>query len=517
MTQPPSKRGLGVLVGAGPGDPGLITVAGAKWLSVAEVVLYDRLAAPSLLDLCPAAAERIYVGKGPDAHAMTQEQINALLVAKCAQGKLVVRLKGGDPLIFGRGGEEADALLEAGLPYRIVPGVTAAIAAGALAGIPLTDRRFASCVAFITGHEDPGKDESSLNFQALAGMDTLVFYMGVGNLSGIAERLIAAGRDGSTPVAIVANATRPNQRTLVATLATAADAAERAGLKPPAVLIVGQVVQLRERLAWVERLPLFGQTVLVTRTRQQASQLADRLAQLGADVIECPTIDIAPPTDPGPMDAALARLGDFDWLVLTSPNGAAAVIERLAATGRDGRAMAGLRIAAVGPGTAEVLRANFLTADLMPAKFTTEALADHLTAGPQPVARPGVRFLLARADIATDTLPAALKAAGASVEELVVYRTIRPAALPAAAVEALRTGRADWITFTSSSTVENFLALAQAAGVEPGRAKLASIGPVTTEALTAHALTPTVAADPHTIDGLVAAMEEYGRAGRARD
>lgn len=523
MTQPTSQRGLVVLVGAGPGDPGLITCAGADWLRRADVVCYDRLAAPQLLDLCPPTAERIYVGKGPSAHAMPQEEINALLVRRCAEGKLVVRLKGGDPLIFGRGGEEADALKAAGLAYRIVPGVTAAIAAGAYAGIPLTDRRLATTVTFVTGHEDPAKDESSINYAALAGVDTLVFYMGVGNLPAIAERLMANGRSGEDPVAIVAEATTPRQRTLVATLATAAAEAQKAGVRPPALTIVGKVVTLRQRLAWLEKLPLFGRSVLVTRTRKQASRLSCALAELGANVIETPAIDIAPPEDWAPVDAALRRIAGergplkdptaatrggsvgraFDWLVLTSPNGAEALVERMKALKLDARALAGVKIAAVGPATAEVLRGNFIEPDLMPGKFTTEALADALLAGADVAAS---RFLLARADIATEPLAARLRAAGAAVEEVTLYRTVRPAALSEDALAALKAGRVDWVTFTSSSTVANFLALLQGSGVDLAGVKLASIGPVTSDAIRAGGLRPTVEASVHTIDGLVAAI-----------
>ena len=510
MTAQKTDKPLAVLVGAGPGDPGLITAAALNWLAQADTVLYDRLANPSFLAGCRSGAELIYVGKGPGAHAMTQEQINELLVKKTAEGKLVVRLKGGDPLIFGRGGEEADALVDAGLPFRIVPGVTAAIAAGACAGIPLTDRRLASTVTFITGHEDPGKDESSINYAALAGLDTLVFYMGVGNLPGIAERLIASGRKAETPAALVQNATRANQRTVVATLGTVVAEAERAKVKPPALLIVGEVVRLRERLAWLEKLPLFGRRVLVTRTRQQASRLSERLGELGADVIEAPTIEILPPTDPAPLDAALRRISEFDWLVLTSPNGAAGVVARMESLGLDARVLAGVRIAAVGPATAEVLAEQFLQADLIPEKYTTDSLGQALAG---QCAGTRARLLLARADIATDTLPAILRGAGAAVEEVVAYRTAPPASLPDDAMNALRDESADWVTFTSSSTVENFLALLAGQDVPLESIKLASIGPVTTETLRTHGLSPTVEAEVHTIDGLVDAIcaREAGR------
>jgi uroporphyrinogen III methyltransferase/synthase len=504
MTAQKTDKPLAVLVGAGPGDPGLITAAALDWLAQADTVLYDRLANPSFLAGCRKGAELIYVGKGPGAHAMTQEQINELLVKKTAEGKLVVRLKGGDPLIFGRGGEEADALVDAGLPFRIVPGVTAAIAAGACAGIPLTDRRLASTVAFITGHEDPTKDESAVNYDALAGLDTLVFYMGVGNLPAIAGRLISAGRPPDTPVALVQNATLPNQRTVVATLAGAASAAEANNVRPPALLIVGNVVTLREKLAWKEKLPLFGQTVLVTRTREQASKLTDQLAACGANAIECPTIEIQPPADFAGLDKALGEIKSFEWLVLTSPNGVSGVLARMKHLGLDGRNLASVGIAGVGPATADALKENFLQADLLPETFTTRALGQALAA---QVSK-GRKVLLARADIATNELPDILRAAGAEVVEAVAYRTVRPAGLPENALRALSAGKVDWVTFTSSSTAENFLALVKDAGVNLAALKLASIGPVTTETLAAAGLTPTVEAKKHTIPGLVRAILE---------
>jgi len=503
MSNSSGKNGLAVLVGAGPGEAGLITVEGRQWLARAEVVLYDRLAAADLLKACPTGTERIYVGKEPGAPARTQGDICSLLVEHCRAGKLVVRLKGGDPLIFGRGGEEADALAEAGLPYRIVPGITAGIAAGACAGIPLTDRRVASTVTFVTGHEDPAKDESAIDYDALARLHTLVFYMGVGNLPSIAEKLIAAGRDGETPVAVVQNAARPGQRTLVATLATVAEEARSADIRPPAVVIVGQAARFRERLGWMEKLPLWGRTVLVTRTRRQASRLSARLVELGANALECPTIEIRPPDDWYPLDDALDRLDDFDWLVLTSPNGAHGVVSRMRKLGLDGRCLAGIRIAAVGPATADVLRRSFIEPDLLPERFTTTALGEALTA---ELAGAHCRCLLARADIATPDLPNLLLDAGAEVEEVTAYRTVPPDALPEEALEALHSGTADWITFTSSSTVDNFMSLLAGEGLSLEGIRLASIGPVTSRTLGHHGLTPDAEADRHTIDGLIDAL-----------
>jgi len=491
---------LAVLLGAGPGAPGLVTAEGVKWLRRADVVIYDKLANPALLALAPAAAERVYVGKAPGEHAASQQQISELLVDRCRPGRVVVRLKGGDPLVFGRGGEEAEALAAAAIPFRIVPGVTAAVAAAAFAGIPLTDRRHASTVALVTGHEDPAKDEPSVDYAALARIDTVVFYMGVANLAEIARRLIEAGRDPHTPAAAVEQATTPRQRTVTGTLATLGGAAERAGLRPPAAIIVGQVAAKAGRLAWFERLPLFGRTVLVTRPAEQSAGLAERLDELGAEVIEAPAAIVEPPADPAPVEAALRRLGEFDWLVLTSANGVEALASRLETMGLDARALGGVRLAAVGAATAEALRRRFLRADLVPETYTTKALADALVAA----GAGSSRLLLARADIATPELPDALRRAGAAVEQVCLYRAVCPPALPPAARDALRAGRADWITFTSASTVENFLALSE--GADLSQARLAAIGPVTAEAIRRRGLAAAAVAQPHTAEGLVAAI-----------
>jgi len=472
-------------------------------LSRADTVIYDRLVEPGLLELCRRDAELIYVGKDPLGESTPQEQINNLLVDRCRAGKLVVRLKGGDPLVFGRGGEEVRALRRAGCAFRIVPGISAAIAAGALAGIPLTDRKLASTAVLVTGREDPEKSVSSIDFEALARIDTVVFYMGVGALSEISSRLTAAGRAGSTPAAVVERIGTPSQRTVTATLATLADRARRARVKAPALIIVGEVTSLRQTLSWYEQLPLFGKTVLVTRTRKQASRLVEKLAELGAKVIEAATIAIEPPEDQSAVDSVLKEIRSFDWLVLTSPNGVAALVERLEHLGMDGRDLEGLKIATVGPATRDALGAKFLKADLMPQEHTTEALGRALAAG----AVSGKRVLLARADIATSELAESLTRAGARVVEVAIYRTVRPASLPQAALEALKAGQVDWITFTSSSTVKNFLALA--GGADLSGVKLAAIGPVTARTLQAHDLKATVTAKPHTIDALVEALVAF--------
>jgi len=314
-------RPLAVILGGGPGEPDLVPLAAAKWLSAADTVLYDRLAPPALLELAPEAAERIAVGKAPGSRKRTQEQINELLISKCRRGRLVVRLKGGDPLTFARGAEEAEALAAASIPFRIVPGITAAAAAAAYAGIPLTDRRFASTVAFVAGHQAEDKDEDGIDWPALARIDTLVVYMGVGNLERITERLIAAGRDGDSPAVVIADASTSRQRTVAAALRTIATRARAEDIKPPAVMICGRVAGCYPRLAWFEKLPLFGRTVLVTRPTAHAGALRDGLAALGANVLLAPAIAIEPPTETTALDDALRDAGRFDWLVLTSSNG----------------------------------------------------------------------------------------------------------------------------------------------------------------------------------------------------
>jgi uroporphyrinogen III methyltransferase/synthase len=491
---------LVVLVGAGPGDPDLITRAGAEVLAMADAVLYDRLSPPELLGLCRPDCERIDVGKRADGPSVGQDAIIDLLIDRARPGRVVVRLKGGDPLIFGRGGEEADALRAEGICVRIVPGITAAVAAGAAAGIPLTDRRVGPSLAIATGHEDPTKADAQLDYAALARLDTVVFYMGVGRLDKITAALLAAGRDPETPAAMVQEVCLPDQQVVTAPLGEMPDRARAAGVEPPAVLIVGRTVGLRERVEWAWRLPLAGQTVLVTRSRSQTSRLAGQLRLWGAGTIEAPTIAIEPIQDPGPLDAAIGRASQFDWAVLTSPNGVEALASRLQAMQLDARALAGTQLAAIGPGTAEALAGIGLRADRIAQPHTTEALAAALDGE----ARGGRRFLLLRSNIAPPDLAETLTGAGGLVEDVPAYRTVRPDALPEAAVDALAGGKVDWITFTSSSTVENFLALAD--GIDLTATRLASIGPVTTATLRAAGLEPAVEAAPHTIDALVAAI-----------
>jgi uroporphyrinogen III methyltransferase / synthase len=482
------------LVGAGPGDPGLLTRRGAALLDVADVVVYDRLAHPSLLDLAPSTAERINVGKAPGAVEMDQDGINAVLVDRGLQGLAVVRLKGGDPFVFGRGGEEAEALAAAGVPFEVVPGITSAIAAAAYAGIPVTHRGLSTSFTVVTGHEDPAKGTTDTDWDALARAGgTLVILMGAGRIGDIATRLIDGGRSPDTPVAAVRWGTRPEQRTIRATLATVADAA----ILPPSAIVVGQVAALD--LAWFETRPLFGRTVVITRAREQASALRVRLEDLGAEVIELPSIALEP------LDFDLPDLAPYGWLVLTSANGVDALFDRgLAPKGLDARALAGLQVAAIGPGTAGALARRGIRADIIPDRFIAEGLLSQFTSLPRPEGSgPHARVLLARAEQARDVLPEGLAELGYQVDVLPVYRTVR--AEPAAAVlERVRTGAIDAITFTSSSTVTGFCDLV---GPLPDPQPLVvSIGPVTTQTANEQNVRVDVEADPHDIDGLVDAL-----------
>ncbi|HZT41258.1 MAG TPA: uroporphyrinogen-III C-methyltransferase [Chthonomonadaceae bacterium] len=513
------------LIGAGPGDPGLITLHGLERLRTADVVVYDRLAHPALLEHVRPDAERVYVGKASAAHAMKQADINALLVERAKQGKTVARLKGGDPFVFGRGGEEGEACRAAGVPFEIVPGVTSAIAAPAYAGIPITHRDMASSFAVITGHErddakesgrrEPGAAEGRRDWAGIAkGADTLVFLMGVEALPEIVARLQEHGRSPETPVALVQWGTWPRQRVVTGTLATIAAEVERAQLTPPAVCVVGEVVRLREALRWFDdpqARPLFGKRALVTRAREQASALSDLLRAAGAEPVEFPVIKIARRDDYGDLDVALARLPRYAWLVFTSANAVPIVAERLEALGLDARAFGGVRIAAIGPATAEALsNLLHLRADFVPSEAVAEAI---LAEWPDEDLH-GKRILLPRAAEAREVLPEQLRARGAAVEVLPIYETQLDASAAESVRDQLKNGEIDVITFTSSSTVRNF---AQAIAGEDrerllhlaGRTLVAAIGPVTAETARENGLEPQIVAETHTIPGLVAALEGY--------
>jgi uroporphyrinogen III methyltransferase / synthase len=475
------------LVGAGPGDPGLLTVRGAELLARADVVVHDRLSAEELLDLAPPEALRIDVGKQPGIARVPQDGINALLVEHGRTGKMVVRLKGGDPTVFARGGEEAMALADAGVPFEFVPGITSAIAVPAYAGIPVTQRFSSTSFTVVTGHEDPSiGDEGSVDWDAVARVGgTIVILMGVGRIRRITERLIAAGRDPDTPAAAVIWGTRSDQRTVRATLGTLADQ----DLESPATIVIGSVAGLD--LAWFERRPLFGRTVVVTRARAQASSLLARLRELGAATVEVPAIRIDDPADGGAaLRAAVADLASNDWVVVTSPNGA----RRLLAECRDARAFGATEVAAIGPGTADALREGNVEADLVPERFVAEGL---LEVFPDPPAGGG-RVLITRAAEARDVLPEGLRDRGWDVTVVEAYRTVQGQPTDA---ELTAVAEADVVTFTSSSTVRNFLAVCDA--VPP---LVACIGPVTAATAREHGLTVDVEADVHTVDGLLDAL-----------
>ncbi len=496
------------LVGAGPGDPGLITVKGLACLRAADVVVYDRLASPQLLHEAREGAELIYVGKAADQHALKQEEINELLVRKARQGKVVTRLKGGDPFVFGRGGEEAQALAAAGVPFEVVPGVTSAIAVPAYAGIPVTQRGYTSTLGIITGHEDPAKEASDLDWAKIAtGLGTLVFLMGVRNLPAIVDSLLAHGRAPDTPVAVIERGTETAQRTVTGRLTDIVERVRQADIQPPAITVVGEVVSLRDGLRWFDVKPLFGKRVLVTRSREQASELSARLRELGAEPVELPTIRLAPPADYAPLDRALGALATFHWVVFTSVNGVQYVMRRLWENGLDARAFAAVRLAAIGPATAAELEKFGLRADFMPTSFVAEAVAEEL-----PV-HGGERVLLPRADLARADLAEALREKGCTVDEVIAYRTL-PHEHSAAEVRALFADKFDIITFTSSSTVRNLAELLQAAFGETWRDELAGaliacIGPITAGTARELGLQPDIVAEEYTIAGLVEAIVRY--------
>jgi uroporphyrinogen III methyltransferase/synthase len=488
------------LVGAGPGDPGLITVRGLECLRMAEVIVTDRLANPALLSHARPDARVVDAGKESGHHRLRQEEINALLVKEALAGHTVCRLKGGDPFVFGRGGEEALALVAHEIPFEIVPGVTSAVAAAAYAGIPVTERGMASALGIVTGHEDPAKTESSLNWQGLAqGLDTLVFLMGVSNLPAIVERLLAHGRMPETPVAVIHRGTTPHQRTVVGTLGDIVRKVEEAGLAAPAVIVVGEVVGLRDRLRWFDTRPLFGRRILVTRTRPQTSRLRDLLAAQGAEVIEAPLIAVEPMANGLTRAAALLVDPGCAWVVFTSVPGVDFFFDQLATAGLDARAFGRARVAAVGDATVAALQRHGLRADFVPSRFTSEALGDELPGDLQ-----GVRILLPRAELGSPLLRERLEARGAQLEDVAIYRTI-PDATGGELVQAtIAAGGVDVITFASSSAVEHFVALGLAASV--GRARIACIGPVTAETAREHGLPVAIVADPSTIEGLMAAL-----------
>lgn len=481
------------LVGAGPGDPGLITVKGRSILEHADAVLYDHLASERLLDLAPPHAERVYVGKKRSSHEFTQDEIAGMLIERARRGWTVVRLKGGDPFIFGRGGEEIEALSAAGIPFEIVPGVTTPLGLAAYTGVPLTHREHSSTVVFVTGH-----NVAAIDWAKIGAADTIVLFMGLVNFPAIAEALIRSGRQEGTPAMAVRWATRPDQQTVVGTLANLGQQITQAELKPPATIVIGEVVRLRDQFNWFEKLPLFGQRVVVTRDSRQAADLAEPLEALGAEALLLPVIEIQPAADPVPLDRAIAQLETYDWLIFTSANGVRYFVDRLDRSRRDLRALRA-KICGIGPATSAAIEALHLKVDRMPEEYVAESLLESLSA--EDLA--GKRVLLPRAAVARDVVPTELRNRGATVDVVEAYRTMLPEGLFDDAREILAR-KPHWITFTSSSTVQNFIAAAGREALE--QVKIASIGPITSATLREHGFEPDAEAAPHTMAGLVAAL-----------
>ena len=510
------------LIGAGPGDPGLLTLRGREILGRVDAVVYDYLANRAFLDFARPDAELIYVGKKGGEHTLPQAEINRLLVDLARSGKSVARLKGGDPFIFGRGGEEAEALVAAGVPFEVVPGVTAGAAAAAYAGIPVTQRGLSSSVAFITGHEDAGKTASAHDWAALAhGSETLVFYMGMKNLPEICRNLLEAGLPAGRPAAVVQWGTTPRQRALVSNLAALPQEAAAAGITAPAVVIVGEVVTLRETLQWYESRPLFGRGIVVTRSREQAGALTAQLSALGANVLEFPCIEVLPLPDQSLVHTAIGHLSEYVWVIFTSANGVKFFWDQLKVLGKDARALASCRVAAIGPGTAQSLAERGIMADFLPESFVAESVAEGLIA--RGVA--GQRILIPRAVSARDVLPQALERAGAEVRVLPVYEARTDFNGREELKAALAEGRVDCVTFASSSTVDNFFAgippkvlqkkQAEAETRESGRKTLrfACIGPITRATLESYGFACDIEPGEYTIAGLATALAEFYKNG----
>ncbi len=489
---------------AGPGDYKLISVRALEYIQIADTIVYDRLADDRLLAAARPDAELIYVGKASSNHTMRQDDINKLLVDKAKEGKTVVRLKGGDPFVFGRGGEEALLLVEYEIPFEIVPGITSAISVPAYAGIPVTHRGIATTFAVVTGHEDPHKAESTIKWSHLStAVDTLVFLMGVENLPHITEKLIENGRNANTPAAVIRWGTKPEQEVLVTTVGEAAQAVEKAGIKPPAIFIVGEVVNLREQLAWFDQRLLFGKTVLVTRAREQASALTTELEELGAQCIEAPAIKMVPPESYAELDQAIAKLNTYNWLIFTSVNGVEHFFNRLHHLKRDSRALGNARVAAIGEQTAARLREYGILADIVPLEFRAEGIIEALTGRIEP----GMSVLIPRALVARDILPEKVRDMGASVDVVPVYRTLTADTDGKIVAEKLSAGEIELVTFTSSSTVTNLLDLLGPQGAALLKhAKVACIGPITAGTCLEYGIKPDVIAEDYTIKGMVEAI-----------
>ncbi|MCP3941859.1 MAG: uroporphyrinogen-III C-methyltransferase [Desulfobacteraceae bacterium] len=507
------KTGIVYLIGAGPGDPGLLTIKAKECIESADVVVYDYLASPILLKYAKKDAQIIYVGKKGGDHTLTQDKINLLLVDKAKQGLSVARLKGGDPFVFGRGGEEAQLLLEHGVQYEVIPGVTSAISAPAYAGIPITHRDHTSFVSFITGHENPNKENTNMQWDVFAKSNaTLVFLMGVKNLGNIVKNLVANGKPSDTPVALVRWGTTSQQQTVTGTLETIEKTVEEAKLKSPAIIVVGQVVNLRKELAWFDKKPLFGKRIVITRARAQASGLVSQLTNLGAQCLEIPTIRIIPAEDTAPLKSAITNIKDYDWLVFTSVNGVKFFFDTLFDMGKDVRALGHLKFACIGPVTKERLGDYGIVSDILPQTYRAESVVDAFSKEDMK----GKKVLLPRAKVARTVLPENLTRMGAVVDEITAYETILNDDDKQTLISMLEDNKIDTVTFTSSSTVSNFMSLLE----NQDTARLlkevtfASIGPITSDTARSLGIEPDIEAAPYTIKGLVDAMiAEYERQG----
>lgn len=495
------------IIGAGPGDPELITVKGLRCLREADVLIYDHLVSEELLAHAKESIRLIYAGKQGGDHTLSQDEINRRLVEEAGQGKIVARIKGGDPFIFGRGGEEAEVLAKAGIPFEIIPGVTSAIAVPAYAGIPLTHRGYTSSVAFVTGHEDPTKEHTDIDWDAISGIGTLVFLMGIKNLPHIVASLIAHGKDPGTPVALIRLGTTADQETLTGTLSNIAQHAEAKKVLPPAILVVGRVVDLRESLNWFEQKPLFGRGVVITRPEAQASEMRNFLRNQGARAISFPTICIAEPQSWHALDEALKRIESYDWIIFTSANGVRFFLRHLKETGRDLRDLKDIRICTIGPATASALEAMGIRVDLVPESYISEGVVTAF----EGYDLTGRRILLPRAETARDVIPDGLAALGAAVDVVTIYRTVASERKKEELEPLIESGKVDVITFTSPSAVTSFMEIMGKDFRLPPQVRIACIGPVTAAAVRKAGLPVDIMREAFTISGLMAAMIEYYR------
>ena len=507
MTDRPKKTGKVVLVGAGPGDEGLLTLRGKEWLERADVVIYDHLANKRLLRFTQPATEFIYAGKKEGHYALSQDQINALLIEKAELGQIVVRLKGGDPFIFGRGGEETRALQEAGIPFVVVPGVTSPVGVAAYAGIPLTHRDFSSTLSIITGSNEKGNEDLHIDWEKIASRTgTLVFLMGARKLQRIAGNLMKYGKDPDTPIAVIQWGTTYRQKTWTGTLSTIVDIAAKENIKPPALTIVGEVVNMKPHTDWYETLPLFGKTVVVTRPEEQSEAFMHGLLERGAEPFLFPVIETVPPEDWQPLDDAIQKLEHYDGLIFTSVNGVKFFMRRLQEKGKDIRELKGLRLYAIGPKTEQAVNALGINVDVVPEDFVAESLIDSL--GKENIR--GKKFLLPRAAVARETLPDRIRNLGAEIDVTPAYRTVRPDTDTAELARRLKEGSVHAITFTSSSTVTHFMELISGTLRDKlTDVAIACIGPVTAKTAEKAGLKVVVTAEEYTVDGLIIALEKY--------